>query len=214
MEEQVKKAPAKKTVATRNTEIVLGSAAVKIAAGVKSLNEAVSLVNTLEQKAQDQTLIVVNLEDKIGGLEQDLKNKIAQNKIELDQAFTADQKSFVEKWMKENNMTCILVTDLNKLRTDLTAATTDVDKQIAKAVAIAENSLKAAHLNEMKIKELELSNKEANNTAKIAQLEAQNTFLQEQIDSYKEMLETQMKNETERAKYGQISTLNVGEVKR
>lgn len=57
---------------------------------------------------------------------------------------------------------------------------------------------------------LEFEKKEADNKAAITQLTDKVKFLEEQVGHWKTMLDNQMKAETERAKYGQISTLNVG----
>lgn len=200
---------AKKQIGNKTTEIIVGAAAVKLTSAVKALNEACDEVNKLEQKSQDCILKVTDLEDKIGGLETDLMNKTNQNKIELKQAYETDRKSFVAKYCQENNLVCVVSTEYSQLEQNLKEATTNMQNEINKSVGAATSNLKKEHENAMKIAQLEHEKKEAANLAEINQLKAQNAFLSQQIADTRKLLETQMSNETERSKYGQIGTLNV-----
>jgi hypothetical protein len=181
-----------------------------LATAVKNLNSAVNEVNKLDDRILTSTLTVTNLEDQIGGLEQNLKNKIAQNKIELQNQFDTDKKAFVDKWLEENGFVCTTEENLAQLNEKLEAATTNMEANIRKEVAIVTSSMTAKHNSEMKIKELELANKEAANTAEITQLKSQNAFLATQVDNWKLMLDKQVAAETARAQYGAINTLNIG----
>lgn len=210
METNTKAPAAKKTVGNKSTEIIVGAAAMNLATAVKNLNSAVNEVNKLDDRILTSTLTVTNLEDQIGGLEQNLKNKIAQNKIELQNQFDTDKKAFVDKWLEENGFVCTTEDNLNELNEKLETATTKMEETIRKEVAIVTNSMKAKHESDMKIKELELANKEAANTAEITQLKSQNAFLATQVDNWKLMLDKQVAAETARAQYGAINTLNIG----
>lgn len=204
------KASTKKVVGNKSTEITIGAAAMNLQTAVKNLNSAVNEVNKLDDRILTSTLTVTNLEDQIGGLEQNLKNKIAQNKIELQNQFETDKKAFVDKWLEENGFVCTTEENLAQLNEKLEAATTNMEANIRKEVAIVTSSMTAKHNSEMKIKELELANKEAANTAEITQLKSQNAFLATQVDNWKLMLDKQVAAETARAQYGAINTLNIG----
>lgn len=202
------KAPVKK--GNKTTELIIGAAAAKVEAAVKSLMNVAPEVEKLQTTIHQSTLEVVNLEDKIGGLKQDYQNKVAQNKIEIEQQFTADQKSFVDTWMKNNGMTCLPANDLNKMRTDLTEATQNVDKTVASAVNAATSAMKKDHDNATAMAKLEFEKKEADNKAAITQLTEKVKFLEEQVGYWKEALEEERKAGVERAKASSIGTLNVG----
>jgi molecular chaperone GrpE (heat shock protein) len=204
------KTPVAKKVGNKTTEIIVGTAVSKLTTVVKGINDAVQEVNKLETRIQDGTLKVTDLEDKIGGLEQDFKNKVAQSKIELEQAYTANRESFVGQFLAEKKMAMIPSKELGDLQLKLEEATSKVEDAVSKAVGIATGTMKSAHANEIKIANLEHEKKEANNMAEITQLKAQNKFLEDQVSHWKNMLDAQVKAETERAKYGAINTLNVG----
>lgn len=194
----------------RTTEIIIGSAAAKLETAVKAMNTAVVEVGKLEEKAQAHTLKVTDLEDKIGSLEQDLKNKTAQNKIELQQAYDADQKAFADKYLQSQGMTAIGTDELEELKADLEEATDKMSENVNKAVGAATSALKKEHDAADALAKMTFEKKEAENTAKITQLEAQVKFLTEQVGYWKKALEDERAAGVERAKASSIGTLNVG----
>ncbi len=207
---EVKKAPAKKGVGNKTTEIIVGAAASKLEYAVKGIQSAVIEVANLENKVGDYTLKIVNLEDQIGGLKQDLDNQKAQNKLELEISFKSDRASFVDIWLQENKFVTISQVELDKMKTDLNNATQNLKANIQEAVSAATSSMKSTHENEKKVLDLEYKTKEANNLAKIEQLESKVTFLSEQCEMWKDALEAERRAGIERSKYGAINTLNVG----
>lgn len=204
------KAPAKKMPGNKSTEIIVGAAAIKLETAVKSLNSAIEEVNNLDRRVLDGTLQVTNLEDRIGGLEQELKNRTAQNKIEIQNQFDTDKKSFVDKWLAENGFVCKTQEEITELEEQLENATTNMEANIKKEVGIITNSMTAKHNSDLKILALEHDKKEAANLAEIAQLKNQNAFLATQVDNWKNMLDKQVAAETSRAQYGAVHTINVG----
>lgn len=208
--ENVKAPVAKKPNGNKTTEIIIGSAASKVSKAVKELAAAMTVVGGLDQKIEESVLQVVNYEDKIGGLKQEYANKLEQAKIELDQEVAKNQEAFVSKFLREKNMSMISTPTLNSMEEELEEAKEKVEETVNKAVHSALSSAKKDSDNAMAILKLELEKKEASNTAEINQLKAQNKFLEDQVGHWKTMLDNQVKAETERAKYGQISTLNVG----
>lgn len=207
--EKTAKAPAKKT-GNKTTELIVGAAAQKLTGVLKGINEAISEVNKLDERAAECSLKVVDLEDKIGGLDQELVNKAAQNKIELKNQFETDKRSFVDQWLTENSMISISEDELDGWKTRATNAETKMEETVKKEVAIATNSLKSHFEAEKKVLDLEYKTKEANNIAEMNQLKAQNKFLEEQINHWKTALDEERKAGVERAKASSIGTLNVG----
>lgn len=203
-----KTAAAKK--GNKTTELVVGAAASRIENAVKALLSVSPEIGKLTVIAQESTLKVADLEDKIGGLKQDYENKSAQAKIELQQAYDSNREAFAQKWLAEKGLISIARLDLASLEGDLADATQKVDEKVAKAVGAATSSMKKDHEQALAISKLEMEKLQASNAAEIVQLKNQNTFLVDQVNHWKTMLETQQKNETERAKYGQIGTMNVG----
>lgn len=206
------KAPAKK--GNKTTEIIIGAGAAKLVTAVAALNTVVEVIGKLPQQAQENVILITDLEDKIGGLKQDLANQIAQNKIEVAQAYEADKRSFVNKWLAENNMTCLETSELNEMKNDLEEATTKMNDNIQKAVGAATGSLKKEHENELKMKTLEFEKKEADNLATIKQNGETIKFLNEQVGFWKKALEDEREAGVKRAQASSIGTLNVGNAPR
>jgi hypothetical protein len=195
----------------KTTEIIIGSAASRMEAAVKSLLQVAPEVEKLQTTIANGTLEVVNLEDKIGALKQDYTNKVAQNKIELEQAYKADAKGYVDEYLAKNNLTAIETDELDEMKNDLEEATTKMEANISKAVVAATSSLKKDHDNADALAKMTFEKKEAENTAKITQLEGQVKFLTEQVGYWKKALEDERTAGVERAKASSIGTLNVGQ---
>lgn len=205
-------APAKK--GNKTTEIIVGAGAQKLVTAVAALRGVVEVIDQLPTKVQENLILVSDLEDKIGGLKQDLQNKTAQNKIEIEQAYQADCRSFVDKWLSANGMTSIETSDLNELKSDLEEATTKMNENVAKAVNAATSSMKKEHENEIKMKTMEFEKKEADNLATIKQNAEQIKFLNEQVGYWKKALEDEREAGVKRAQASSIGTLNVGNTPR
>ena len=200
----------KKNSGNKTTEIIIGSGAAKMATVLTGMNSVMEIMSKLPETIQQTTLEVTNLEDKIGVLTQEYANKLVQNKIDLKNAYDTDKKAFVEAYCASNGVILVVEDDYNEMKTSLEIATENVEETVAKEVAKAIGMEKANSANAMKIATLEHEKKEAANTAEINQLKNQNKFLEEQLNNWKTMFDKQIAAETERAKYGQISTLNVG----
>lgn len=191
----------KKVNGNKSTEVIIGTAATKLTAGIASLGLAVESINSLAEKANQNVLIILEQEDKLGQLEQELSNKKAQNKYEIELAYKTDVKAFVAEYLKENELMTVNETEWLAMEKKLEDAEKNTADQVAKAVNAATNSLKSEHTSTLKVAQLEHEKKEASNAAEITQLKMQNKFLEEQVNHWKTMLEKQMNAETERAKH-------------
>lgn len=207
---EVKQAPAKKANGNKTTEIIIGTAATKLTAGLSSFSSVIDTINKLPEVVGEYTLKVTDLEDKIGGLDQEFKNKVAQNQIEIKQAFERDKESFVSGWLQSKGLETISSTEATQLREAVANADANLEAAVKAAEGRATAIEKSNSANALKIANLEHEKKEADNTATIKQLQQQNQFLEQQMKNLQSLLDSQMKNETERAKYAQISTLNIG----
>lgn len=194
----------------KNTEVIVGSAAIKLEAAVKSLLGAVQEVSSLDDKAAECTLKVSDLQDQIGGLQNQLANQKAQNEFELDLQYKADKRLFSEIWLNENNMTSIPSSDLQDLKNRLSKATMEVSQAVNSAVGAATTNLNNKHESELKMKDLEYKTSEATNLATISQLKAEVAIWKEQATSWQKALDSERSAGVERSKAGAIGTLNLG----
>lgn len=195
---------------TKNTEIILGSAASRLETGLRSLIGVVESVAKLEEKINDNTLLIVDQEAKITAKEIELKNIISQNKIEQQQAYEVNREGFVRIWLTEKGFEIIKTIDLSQLKTELTSAKTDTETQVKREVAIVTNTLTRNHESAKKEYELEFRAKEAQNVAALAQKDEKIKFLEEQVASWKNALDDEREAGVKRAQASQIQNLNVG----
>jgi predicted nucleic acid-binding Zn-ribbon protein len=194
----------------KNTEVIVGSAAIKLESAVKSILGAAQEVSNLDNRAAECTLKVSDLEDKIGSLESELKNQKAQNKFELDLQFKADKKSFVDVWMNENNMVYLPSIDLEDLKTKLSEATQEVNQTVSKAVNAATGALNKSHESDLKIRGLEYTTKEATNIATIDQLRSEVAIWKQQAEQWQKALDSERAARIETSKNSTVSQTFTG----
>lgn len=195
---------------TKTTEIIIGAASSKLETGLKALIGVVDEVAKLDSKISENTLLISDLEDKIAAKEVELKNSIAQNKIELQQAYDSDRQGFVRAWVMEKGYEVVEAASLAQLKADLAAAKADTEAQIKAQVAIVTNTLNRNHESAKKEYELEFKAKEAQTAAALAQKDDKIKFLEDQVASWQKALNDEREAGVKRAQAGAIQTLNVG----
>lgn len=203
-------APTSKPVGNVKTEVIIGTAAGKLSSAVKSFLDASAEIGKLPEHAEELALIIVSREEKLSLLEQELKNRIAQNRIDLQQAFDADQSSFINHWLEKNGKVAVLISDYEGLQESLQKMQKDHEADIKAAEGKAFGIANADKVNALKIAQLEHEKKEASNIAEIAHLKSQTANLQAQVDMLIKQVDEQRKASVEISKAGAVGTINVG----
>lgn len=193
----------------KQTEVVIGQAAAKLAAGVKAFKDASEVVTKLEERVNTATLEATNLETKISDLKQDFDNKANQQKIELQQQYETNRLGFITSYTTEKGLTLVPSTEYHKLQNDLNAARTDVESQIVAAVGKAVGIEKSNGANALRVAQLEHEKKEASNIAEINQLKGQVEFLKEQANMWKTALDSEREAGVKRAQASAVGTISV-----
>lgn len=200
----------KKTVGNKTTEVIVGSAAAKLNSAYKSLKDALTEADKLEDKVQESTLKLTDLEQKISETALELNNRIAQNKVELELAYKADKRVLAEQYLSENSLISVSKEEYDNLETKYSNLRADFDKELNAAVGKQKGILNSDYDNKVKMNELEYKAKEAGNMAALQQKDTEINSLKEQIRSLEKMIEANRNAEVERAKASSIGTLNVG----
>lgn len=190
---------------TKGTELILGAAASKLEAGTKSLLDVIKEVAKLDEKINQNILLIADQEGKLEAIAIQLKNDIAQNKIELQQQYDADQKAFVVAWMQENNFQMISKEELDGMKTQIAQAASLLESTVKKEVGAATGILKAQHEGEKKLAEAQFNATQASNTAEIAQLKLQNSFLTQQVNDWKDAADKARQATVDVAKAGGVT---------
>jgi hypothetical protein len=190
---------------TPKSEAILGTASVKLGSGVKALEEMVQTISKLPEQIADNLLIISDQENKIAEQALTLKNNIAQNKIELGQAYQADRASYVTEWLKDNGKVAIDETELDELREELSEAEKATDAAVKKEVAIVANSMTSKFAAEKREMELTFKAQEAQNVAQLAQKDEKIKFLEGQVQSWMDALTKEREASVERARASSIN---------
>lgn len=189
---------------TQKSEAILGTASVKLGTGVKVLAEMMIEIGKLPEQIEGNLLIISDQEAKIAEQALTLKNNIAQNKIELDQAYQRDKVDFVTTWLRENNMAAIKISELEELKNELSEAEKATDAAVKKEVAIVTNSLTRNFESSKKEMELTFKAQEASNVAQLAQATEKIKFLEGQVESWKTALDKEREASVQRAQASSI----------
>jgi hypothetical protein len=196
---------------TQKSEVILGTASVKLGTGVKALEEMVVTISKLPEQIADNLLVISDQENKIAEQSLELKNSIAQNKIELAQAYERDRATYVSSWLQENKKVAIDQDELEELKEELNQAERATDAAVKKEAAIVANSLTTKHNAELREKALEFTAKEAQNVAALTQKDDKIKFLEEQCAAWKKALENEQEAGIKRAQAGAIQqTIQTG----
>lgn len=190
---------------TQKSEAIIGAAVVKLGTGLKAFSEMVGEIDKLEERVQDNLLIISDQETKIAEQAQLLKNNIAQNKIDLDQAYQRDKATFVTEWLQENRKVAIDQDELEELRDELSEAETATAAEVKKEVGAITGILSSKFNAEKRELELTFKAQEAENVAKLAQANEKIKFLEEQVASWRGALDKEREASVQRA---QASSIN------
>lgn len=209
-EKEANPTPTSKPVGNKVTEVIIGQAAGKLSTATKGIIDATVEISKLAEIANEQSLLIVDRQNKIAELNQELKNSIAQNRIEIQQAFEADQETFFEKYLAENGLTSVPETEYNELVESLRKMQISHEADIKAAESRAFGIANADKASALKIAQLEHEKKEASNIAEISHLKAQAANLNAQVEMLTKQLDEQRKATVEVAKAGSVGTINVG----
>lgn len=204
----------KKTVvkkATKTTEVILGSAALKLQAAVQALTKGTEEISKLTETADEYTLKIGVMQDELSELEQRKKNEIAQTKIDVQLAFDQNRQEYVEKYAQEKGLLLVDETQWNDVNQELSTIKREFDANVQKQVSAAVASAKKEAEMQLALAKLEYEKKEADNAANIKQLQMQNAFLEKQVSDWQKALEAERQAGVERQKASAIGTLNLGQ---
>ena len=184
---------------TQKTELIIGTAATKLAAAVANIKGAVETATQLEQQLTDYNLKVSDLEGKIAGLEQEYANKKQQAEIDLGLQFKAAKQNFAKSFLTENGMIAVVVEEDNKVKEELASLKKSFEDEVTKRVSAATNSIQSSVNNKIALLESEYKAKEAGNLAKIENLTAQLEFANQMAAKWEKQLNDEREASVKRA---------------
>jgi len=198
-----------KAKGTAKTEAIIGAASNKIVNATKSLNDAVATAVKLVETLDDNALKIADQEEKLANLNNEYNNKKTQQTIDLELAYKADKKRFVDEYLTDNDLVYVEKAKYDSLEQSVAEweqkFNEKVDAEVGKASGIAKREAE----NAQKLAEANYQAKEAQNLAKIQNLEAQLKFANEQTAHWQTQLNEERRASVERAKASAVGSITV-----
>lgn len=198
-----------KAKGTPKTEVIIGAASNKIVTATKSLNDAVATALKLVDTLDDNALKIADQEEKLSNLNTEYSNKKTQQTIDLELAYKADKKRFVDEYLTENGLVYVERAKYDSLEQSVAEweekFAEKVNAEVGKAKGMAQREAESAQ----KLAEANYQAKEAQNLAKIQNLEAQLKFANEQTAHWQTQLNEERKASVERAKASAVGSITV-----
>lgn len=192
------------------TEVIIGAAAANIRKSINELGNAIKTVESLGDKAEEMQGLIAQREDRIKELDVTFAETKRQKQVELDLKVKEDEQAVVSSVLSKNNMVAVPQTELDNLRNDLRKATSEMQAEVSKAVNAATSAMAKEHKAASELIASQNETKEAANKAMLDTLKAQNAFLEQQVEMWKNALDAERQAGVERAKASAVGTINVG----
>lgn len=198
-----------KAKGTTKTEAIIGAASNKFVTAKNALQDAVAQALKLTESMDENALKIADQEDRLTGLQTEYSNKRTQMEIDLDLAFKADRKRFAEQYLVENGMIAVNKAAYEEQGFKLVEWEEKFDEKVSTEVGKAKGMAEARANDAAKLAEAQYQAKEAQNLAKIQNLEAQLSFATQQAKQWENQLNEERKASVERAKAGAVGSINV-----
>lgn len=208
MSDQAQQPTKVKAKGTKITESIIGAASNKMVSATKALNDAVNNALKLTATMDEQALKIADNEEKLQNLQIEYANKRTQQRIDLDLAFKADQKEFVQKYLDANELVCVNEKEYNSVISQAREWQEKFDEKVHVEVGKARGAAQRDAENEKKLLEANYQAKEAQNLARIQNLESQLAFATKQAETWEKQLNAERQASIERSK-SQSATVNV-----
>lgn len=195
---------------TKESELVIGSAANAIKKSLDDLKKAVDTVSELGTQAENYQALIVQREERIKEIDQEYSEKRRAANVAFDLDMKADQEKAIEEVLSKGSKVAIDDSELTDLRTKAQKNEEEMKREISSAVHAATGSMKKDHDNAMALRAAEVKAEQAENAAKINALTAQVSYLEKENKSWQDALAAERTASVERSKANAIGSINVG----
>jgi hypothetical protein len=193
-----------------STELTMGQAGVAVKKALSEITVAIEKLQSLEEKSDSLSLQIANKEAQIDELSIAYQEKQRQAELDLSLRMKEQTQTVVREYLTASQQTAISTTELAQLRKDYETLKMDFTKEVSAQVSKAEGIAKNSYNQELKLKEAEFLAKEASNNAEIKNLQKEAAFLKEQVEMWKQQLDSEREASISRAKASQVGSINVG----
>lgn len=199
---------------TANTETIIGAAATKLSAAVKSANEAIAKVTEIEQTIADNTLMITDQEMRIDELKTQFVQEKEKMQFDLQMEFQREERGYVDNYLRTHGMTTVEQGKLDELTDELARLKASYDNDLAAAVKSAEDRGRKEYMAQLQLDKATRDAADAETKATIKQQALHIAELNKQIDMWREQLTAERNASTERAKASAVGAIHVGDSSR
>jgi hypothetical protein len=194
---------------TKTTEQILGTAANKLAASVKSYESFLATIQSMPQTIDNYTLQIANLEEKITTLNTEYKERKRQFDVQLELEKKANINDIVVNHLQSLSQMAVEISEWNKVKEELTKLKTNFETELSKEVGKAVGYAKSNLENEKKLMEAMFKAQEAENKSTITSLTAQLAAAMRDADQWKAQLNSERDASIKRAQASSVGAINV-----
>lgn len=182
----------------------------KLASTVNEIQVVVNNLNNLSATSEDLSDAIASKEERIKSLDGEYAEKRRSHNVEFELKVKEDGLKVAENILASQSLVAVPKHELEGLRKDFTDLQTGFDDKVKAEVGKATGIVKSHFESTQKLLEAQFQTKEAENIASIKSLNVQVIDLKNQVEMWKAQLNDERKASVDRAKAGQIGTLNVG----
>jgi hypothetical protein len=198
----------KKTTAT--VESVAGAAALSLTRSLLELKTGLTQFEALSSKLEELGLQIAQKEDRIRELSTEFVEKERQLNVNLQIQLKENSKLAVLEILQSEGLISVDKIKQDALLAQVFDLHSTFEDRVKAEKGKAEGIASANYTNREKLLTAEHATKEANNLARISQLEQQVAFLKEQSTKWEVALGEERKASVDRAKAASVGTINVG----
>lgn len=166
-----------KVTTTAKTEVTLGKAAQSLEQSAKRMEEGLSVLEDFKLQLSDLDLQIATKESRLEELEVQLKQKVDANRVELALTLKEDEASAVTSILSKGGMIAVPVDELERVKKEAYELKANFDKEVKAEVAKAEAVINRNAKHAADLADKDFIAKEAENKAKITNLEDKVQFL-------------------------------------
>lgn len=192
------------------TEVIIGSAAAKLTAGVAQLNAAAEVIKGLATQSSNLAIEITSREDRVAQLDIEFKEKKRSKEVELALEVQADRVKVVDAYVKEHGKVLLSQDEVDRQNDELSTLKSNFSEEVSKGINAATANMKRQHESELALKDAQFRAQEAENKSRITSLEQQLESAREETKRAWTALDEERKAGVQRAQAQGQATVNVG----
>lgn len=161
-----------------STEPVIGQAAVELKKSAVAAQNAVALIDGLEERAEGLQITISSKEDRIKELDITYTEMKRQKDVELALDIKANKDKAVADVLTANGMVAVSQASLDKMKKDFSDLQDNFETKVDDTVKKVSGAMAGNYENKAKLMDAEFKAKEAQNIASIESLTRQVTAMQ------------------------------------